>query len=474
MTSQDIKTLFNVPSGGYLAKHDQRFILNLKLTHQIMSHLAKTNKTNDKLLVELGPGAGALTRSLLTRPSFGVLGIELDSRYNTLLEQISTQTDGKFQWRNADVLSVDEFSMIKEVFPTFAERHERKPVNTGDQDGGAAGPMASAARAEVLRRRRQRSQSSATINQTAMEAADALKDLQWWANGDAKVEVIGNLPFSISTELLMRYAVDCSAQRGLYRFGRVPLHFFVQKEIAERLTATSNTPQFSRLSVLSQNFFRVAVRQTFTEMTYFPRTEVLGCLVTLEPRVAPLIDVNASVLINFLDLVMKPGMRNQMVSKALNRCMPQEVVMYILQELRIDGSVLPAQLSAMEVSRMARMWQVYLETTNQSQHHTTRVSHAHDGDNNGSAAAADQATHRNWHEEDNSETADHLNSTKKSSTRAKSTDAFQVERGFVSSEQEALDFDWEREERFARRKREQANEPKPSGQHRSGRRRTAA
>lgn len=474
MTSQDIKSLFNVPSGGYLAKYDQRFILNLKLTHQIMAHLAKTNTTNDKVLVELGPGAGALTRSLLTRPSQGVLGIEVDPRYNSLLEQISTQTDGKFQWRNADVLAVDEFELIREVFPTFTKQHERTPtVGPSGSSGSGGGPMANASRAEALRQRRQRSQSSGGNRSSSeggassMEATEAPRDLQWWANGSAKVEVIGNLPFSIATELLMRYAVDCSLQRGLYRFGRVPLHFFVQKEIAERLTATPNTPQFSRLSVLTQNFFRVAIRQTFTEMTYFPRTEVLGCLVTLEPRVAPLVDVNASVLINFLDQLMKPGMRNQMISKSLNRCMPQEVVMYILQELRMDGSVLPAQLSAMEVSSMARMWEVYLTKTNQRQHHSTRVSQANDDDNT--------EPRPNWHEEDNSDDFAHLHSTKKPPPhQTKSTDAFRVVREFVSSEQEALDYDWEKEAQYARRKRDQANERSSAGEKRSASRHRSA
>lgn len=445
MTSQDIRHLFKVPSSGYLAKYDQRFILNLKLTHQIMAHLSKTNKTNDKLLIELGPGAGALTRSLLTRPSFGVLGIEVDPRYNALLEQISSQTEGKFQWRNADVLKVDEFELVEEVYPRFARMHERQPAS-GSASGGAAGPMTNSHRANVLRNRRRKNQTNDSNSERkcdgSTEADEAPGDLQWWANGDCKVEVVGNLPFSIATELLMRYAVDCSMQRGLYRFGRVPLHFFVQKEIAERLTATPNTPQFSRLSVLSQNFFRVAIRQTFTEMTYFPRTEVLGCLATLEPRVAPLVDVNASVLINFVDMLMKPGMRNQMISKALHRCMPNEVVLYILQELRMDGSVLPAQLSTIEVARMARMWQAYLEATNQRSHKTS--------------------TQENGDEEfSEDEGSAPLHSAKKSSTTssrgARSADAFHVERHYVTDAQKAIEFDWAREEQYAKRRREQQN-----------------
>jgi 16S rRNA A1518/A1519 N6-dimethyltransferase RsmA/KsgA/DIM1 with predicted DNA glycosylase/AP lyase activity len=327
------------------------------------------------------------------------------------------------------------------LYPEFARMQERRPTSSS-----SSGPMANEARARVLRNRRRQSRSSAAApNDTTLESEEAPTDLQWWSAGDAKVEVVGNLPFSIATELLMRYAVDCSMQRGLYRFGRVPLHMFVQKEVAERLTATPSTPQFSRLSVLAQNFFRVAVRQTFTELTYFPRTEVLGCLVSLEPRVAPLVDVNASVLINFVDIVMKPGMRNQMVSKALNRCVPTEVALYMLQELRLDGSVLPAQLSTIEVSRMARMWQMYLETTNQRQHHSSRRAPVDDEDTEGSNNDEEAHPH---------DVPLHSTKMSRSSRSHAAADPFSVHRKFVDKEQSALQYKWDKDEMYARKLRE--------------------
>lgn len=415
-----IKSLFHVPHAGMLAKYDQRFILNLKLTHQLMAHLSKSNRTADKLYVELGPGAGALTRSLLTRPSVGVLGVEIDTRYNPLLEQIRSHTEGKFQYINGDVLNIDEFETIAALYPQFAAAHERRP--TSARSGGG---LQNSKREEILRKRHHKRPSPPASPAMAKELQDAPDALQWWAMGEAKVEVVANLPFSVITELLMRYAIDCSLQRGLFRFGRVPLHFFVQKEIAERLTAAPGTPQFSRLSVLAQNFFRVSVRQTFSEMTYFPRTEVLGCLVSLEPRMAPLVDVKAQMLIQFTDIVMKPGMRNTMVTKALHKCLPAEVCQYLLQELRIDGAVLPAQLSTPEIAKMALLWQKFLEATNQA------APPAMDGDEKIETHADDEGHH---HQEDR-----HQGQT--------------AARPFTTKEREALAFDWENEERYALRQR---------------------
>lgn len=432
MNAMGIKSLFNAPHAGILAQYDHRFILNLKLTHQIMAHLSRTNKLQDKLYVELGPGAGALTRSLLTRPSVGVLGIEVDAKYNALLEQIQNQTQSKFRYVNENILNIDEFDVISRLFPRFAAENERRPHQ---QTSG----LKNAAREQLLRQRRLKQEGVGVADKNDPGASSPLEDkeppedLLWWAGGEAKVEAVGNLPFSIITELLMRYAVDCSQQRGLFRFGRVPLHVFVQKEIAERLTATPGTPQFSRLSVLAQNFFRVSVRQTLKEMTYFPRTEVLGCLVTLEPRVAPLVNVNASVLINFNDLMMRPGSRNTMVINALKKCVPQEVALYMLQELRLDGAVLPAQLSTVEVAKMALMWQKFLEATNQT-----------------GAADASSSTPR-----ENSCKGSSDNNDDSQSRFSERT--FEHVRTHLDAEQATLNFDWEKEERFARAQREKIN-----------------
>ncbi|RNF20183.1 putative rRNA dimethyltransferase [Trypanosoma cruzi] len=394
--AEGLKHLFKVPHAGYLAKYDQRFILNLKLTHQIVYHLSRTTlKTHDKLLVELGPGTGALTRSLLTRPCVAVLGIEADERFNAHLEQIRQYTDGKFHWVNADVLRVNELDVLCSVFPRFIEQHQRRRSdaradetrektgaegnNDGDGEGYEGAPLRNSQRERILRRRFGRSagfnRGTASDNNrdpvnsqsTGVAAAFAVTD-RWWSDGDAKVEVVANLPFDVITELLMRYAVDCSRKQNLFVFGRVPLHVFTQKEIAERIIAPAGSIHFSRLSVLCQCFFHVQMRQTFKEMTYYPKTEVLGAMLTLQPRSVPLVPgMDAATLIHFTDLLMKPGQRGMTVHKALMKCVPAEVAQYMLQELRVDGALTVLDLTAEEICKLAMLWQRFLEASSQQQ-----------------------------------------------------------------------------------------------------------
>lgn len=417
LRAEGIKQLFKVPHAGILAQYDQRFVLNLKLTHQLVSYLSRTTlKTPDKVLVELGPGAGTLTRSLLTRPCVGVLGVEVDERFNAHLEQIRAYTNGKFQWVNADVLKVDELTLLREAFPRFVDVNLRHPpTEAGGEPSGSGyegAPLRSSQREHILRQRAQRSGSGGAAagarrsrgsSRTARRVAETIAAMDgavsgdggahaeegssysysthrtspnpafditdhWWADGDAKVEVVANLPFDIITELLMRYAVDCSRHRGLFAFGRVPLHVFTQKEIADRVLAPAGSLAFSRLSVLIQCYFHVRLKQTFTEWTYFPRTEVLGALLLLEPRAVPLASgLDGAALIHFTDLLMKPGQRGTTVHKALLTFAPPEVAQYILQECRMDGAVTVLDLTVEEVVQMAVLWRQFITTSQQQQ-----------------------------------------------------------------------------------------------------------
>eukprot|EP00796_Vickermania_ingenoplastis_P005561 gene5561-4014_t len=339
MKSEGIKYLFKVPHAGFLAKYDQRFVLNLKLTHQIAAYIAQTTmKTGDKVVLELGPGPGSLTRSLLARPCVGVLGVESDLRFNPHLQQISNFTDGKFKWVNADVLNASEVELLT-GFPRLCG-------------------TASAAAATGLLRQRNGSADGPAAQRVASH---------WWSHGDAKLEVVANLPFSVVSELIIRYAVDCSRHEGIFSFGRVPLHLFTQQEVAERIVAPAGSIHFSRLSVLAQSYFHVCVKQTFSEWTYYPKTEVSGALLTLQPRGVPLSEgIDGGALLHFVDQLMPSGGRGATVHKALMKFAPPEVVQYLLQEARIDGAVIVLDLTVEEIVRLASLWRQFILAINEA------------------------------------------------------------------------------------------------------------
>jgi dimethyladenosine transferase 1 len=73
-----------------------------------------------------------------------------------------------------------------------------------------------------------------------------------WDGPPPNIHIIGNLPFSVSTPLLIQWLAAMSTRSGPWKFGRTKLTLTFQKEVAERMVAKINSSQRCRLSVMCQ------------------------------------------------------------------------------------------------------------------------------------------------------------------------------------------------------------------------------
>jgi 16S rRNA (adenine1518-N6/adenine1519-N6)-dimethyltransferase len=89
----------------------------------------------------------------------------------------------------------------------------------------------------------------------------------------AKV-VVGNLPFSIATSLLMRWFED-SVPRVVA---------LVQKEVGDRLAAGPGSKTYGRLSILAAVYGTVECHQSVPASAFYPVPEVDGRLIVFERR----------------------------------------------------------------------------------------------------------------------------------------------------------------------------------------------
>lgn len=93
----------------------------------------------------------------------------------------------------------------------------------------------------------------------------------------------GNLPFQISTRLILRLLAAAAT-----RPGSVPrAAFLVQKEVAERLAAGPNEPAYGSLSVLAAALAEVRRLGTVAPGSFRPPPKVAAAFVGLLPRPAP-------------------------------------------------------------------------------------------------------------------------------------------------------------------------------------------
>ena len=110
-----------------------------------------------------------------------------------------------------------------------------------------------------------------------------------WKGITPKVHLIGNLPFGVSTPLIIRWMEAISTRKQAWRYGRVKLTLTFQKEVAERMVAPVCTDQRSRLSIMTQYLCEVHHKFTIPGKAFVPAPDVDVGVVHMVPREEPLI-----------------------------------------------------------------------------------------------------------------------------------------------------------------------------------------
>ena len=99
--------------------------------------------------------------------------------------------------------------------------------------------------------------------------------------GATPAVICGNLPYYISTPLLM----ECARLSG----PPARLFFLMQKEVGQRLGSLPGNKTYGALSVLVQSGYEVALVRTLSGSVFYPPPEVESVAVQLTPRAQPLV-----------------------------------------------------------------------------------------------------------------------------------------------------------------------------------------
>ncbi|MBC7951257.1 MAG: 16S rRNA (adenine(1518)-N(6)/adenine(1519)-N(6))-dimethyltransferase RsmA [Rhodospirillaceae bacterium] len=110
-------------------------------------------------------------------------------------------------------------------------------------------------------------------------AADAL-EVDCTILGEAPRRIVANLPYNISTVLLLQWLRQATA------FESMTLMF--QKEVVDRLAATPRSPDYGRLSVITQWICQVHPLFNVDRRAFTPPPAVESTVVKLVPRTEPL------------------------------------------------------------------------------------------------------------------------------------------------------------------------------------------
>lgn len=255
--------------------------------------------SNNLLVVEVGPGPGLLTRSILETGVPNMIVIEKDARFLPALTQLSEASNNVLKIIQDDILEID---------------HEK-----------------------IL--------TTAQINKVSQEN---------------RLHVIGNLPFNISTPLLVQWMKMLSKRSGIFQISDITMTLMFQKEVGDRIVADTFSPVRSRLSVLVQSLCEARKVYQIPSSVFVPRPKVDAALIQLIALKEPILNVP----IDKYEMVVRYffGQRRktlQSLLKALTKKLTADEVDRLikgLEQLDINLSLRPEKLTSEQFCRVTKVF----------------------------------------------------------------------------------------------------------------------
>lgn len=280
-----------------LRELSQNFLMEPRLIDKIVR--AAGNITGN-VICEIGPGPGGITRSIIQQAPRKVILIEKDPRFIPTLELIADACK--------DNVEMD--------------------IITGD----------------ILK-----------TDLTMFIPADTKRE---WTEPPPPLNLIGNLPFSVSTILIIRWLEMMSKQEGPWAYGRTRMTLTFQKEVAERMAARILNHQRCRLSVMCQNWCNVNYKFDISGAAFLPKPDVDVGVVTLTPLKHPLIKQPFKMVEKVVRQIF--SMRQKYSIRGAQTLFPEEVreemALKMYQMADMDPVTRPFQIANMEFARICEAY----------------------------------------------------------------------------------------------------------------------
>jgi len=176
-------------------------------------------------------------------------------------------------------------------------------------------------------------------NQVQLHEADALKfDLRKLSHHNA-LRIVGNLPYNISTPLIFHFFNYLDMIEDM--------HFLLQKEVVDRITAPPGSRTYGRLSIKAQYYCDATPLLTVGPELFEPKPKVNSAFLRLTPK-QPLLLIQS--MSQFDNLVQQAFSQRR---KTLRNSLKQWISAEKLKSLDIDPEARPETLKVVDFVRIS-------------------------------------------------------------------------------------------------------------------------
>jgi len=163
-----------------------------------------------------------------------------------------------------------------------------------------------------------------------------------------KIIVYGNLPYNISTEILIKWITDNKKFESCKK-----LILMFQKEVADRIIAKTNSKNYGRLSIISN--WRMDVKKEFdiNPNCFFPKPKVDSTLLSFEPKKKYFNLKNPNNLEKITNVFF--NQRRKMIKNPLKQIFKNPYI--IVQKLKLDTNLRPQNLSPLNYFEITKEYE---------------------------------------------------------------------------------------------------------------------
>uniref|UniRef100_A0A1B0G218 rRNA adenine N(6)-methyltransferase n=2 Tax=Glossina morsitans morsitans TaxID=37546 RepID=A0A1B0G218_GLOMM len=292
-TLRDIVKLYNLRAVKQLS---QNFLMDERLTDKIVKQCGRIDSKD--VVLEVGPGPGGITRSIIRREPKHIVVVEKDARFLPTLELLR---------ECVAPLNIQMQIFVDDILTFNIENH--------------------------------------------------LPDIT------QRLHLIGNLPFSISTRLLINWLEDVSLRRGAFRRHDTCMTLTFQKEVAERICAPFGHEQRCRLSVMSQIWTQPFLKFVIPGTAFVPKPEVDVGVVKLMPLKEPKTTLDFRLVEKVVRHIF--NMRQKYCRRGFGTLFPpdqrESVTFELFKEADVEDTLRPFQLSVDECLRLATAYSNFIQ-----------------------------------------------------------------------------------------------------------------